>query len=192
MKRRPRGETMTTFDGRDGTALIVVDVQNKVVEGTHDRDAVVARIAGVVARARDAEVPVVWVQQTDDSLSEGSEAWAIVPELSPRDDEARIHKEFGDSFEGTPLESVLAEREIGRVVVVGAQTDACVRSTIHGAFVRGYDTTLVSDAHTTEDLSAWGAPSPDLVIAHTNLYWQYQDGPGRTAEVVASADLVLP
>jgi nicotinamidase-related amidase len=183
---------MTTLDGRDGTALIVVDVQNKVVEDTHDRDAVVARIAGVVARARDAEVPVVWVQQTDDSLAEGSEAWEIVPELSPRDDEARVHKEFGDSFEGTPLESVLAEREVGRVVVVGAQTDACIRSTIHGAFARGYDTTLVSDAHTTEDLSAWGAPSPDLVIAHTNLYWQYHDGPGRTAEVVASADLVLP
>jgi hypothetical protein len=73
--------------------------------------------------------------------------------------------------------------------VTGAQTDACVRSTLHGAFVRGYDTTLVSDAHTTEDLSAWGAPPPDLVIAHTNLYWSHQRAPDRVAGTVATADV---
>jgi hypothetical protein len=47
--------------------------------------------------------------------------------------------------------------------------------------VRGYDATLVSDAHTTEDQSQWGHRPPDLVIAHTNLYWTYQTAPGRTA-----------
>ena len=94
-----------------------------------------------------------------------------------------------DSFEGTDLEDILAEGAIGRLVVAGAETDGCIRATIHGAFTRGYDTTLVSDAHTTEDLSEWGAPPPDKVVAHTNLYWQYQAGPGRTAEVVTAADL---
>ena len=73
---------------------------------------------------------------------------------------------------------------MGRVVVTGAQTDACVRSTLHGAFVRGYDTTLVGDAHTTEDLTAYGAPPPESVIAHTNLYWSFQTAPGRTAGTV--------
>jgi len=78
---------------------------------------------------------------------------------------------------------------IGRLIVVGAETDACIRSTIHGAFARGYDATLVSDAHTTGDKSAWGAPPPDVVIAHTNLYWKYQTAPGRTAGTVASKDV---
>jgi len=182
---------MATIEGRDRTALIVVDVQNDVVKNAYERTATIARIAELVGRARQAGVPVVWVQQTDDARPEGSAGWAIVPELSPDDGEARILKAYGDSFEDTPLEKVLADESVGRVVVVGAQTDACVRSTIHGAFVRGYDTTLVSDAHTTEDLSAWGAPPPELVIEHTNLYWAYQDGPGRTAEVVTSAELVL-
>ena len=50
------------------------------------------------------------------------------------------------------------------------------------------DVTLVGDAHTTEDLSEWGAPSPDKVIAHTNLYWQYHTAPGRTAGVVETKD----
>jgi Isochorismatase family len=78
---------------------------------------------------------------------------------------------------------------VGRLVVTGAQTDACVRATLHGAFVRGYDVTLVGDAHTTEDLSEYGAPPPDQVIAHTNLYWQDESAPGRTAATVDSAEV---
>ena len=62
----------------------------------------------------------------------------------------------------------------GRVVVAGAQTDACIRATLHGAFVRGYDTVLVGDAHTTEDFSQYGLPPADKVIAHTNMYWTWQ------------------
>jgi hypothetical protein len=54
---------------------------------------------------------------------------------------------------------------------------------------RGYDALLVADAHTTEDLSPWGAPPPDAVIAHTNLYWSTHRAPGRTAGTVATADV---
>jgi len=95
-----------------------------------------------------------------------------------------VEKNFGDAFEDTHLEDVLSAHHVGRLFVVGAQTDACVRSTLHGAFVRGYDTLLVSDAHTTEDHTTWGAPPPDKVIAHTNLYWSYQTAPGRKAGTI--------
>jgi hypothetical protein len=78
---------------------------------------------------------------------------------------------------------------VGRLVVAGAETDACIRSTIHGAFTRGYDVILVSDAHTTGDKTAWGAPEPAKVIAHTNLYWSYHTGPGRSAGVAPTADV---
>ncbi len=64
------------------------------------------------------------------------------------------------------------------MVVAGAQTDACIRSTLHGAFARGYDATLVGDAHTTEDLTEYGRPPADKVIAHTNMYWKYTKAPG--------------
>ncbi|WP_436537366.1 hypothetical protein [Actinoplanes sp. HUAS TT8] len=40
---------------------------------------------------------------------------------------------------------------------------------------------MVADAHTTEDLTEWGAPTPDKVISHLNLYWTWQDAPGRSA-----------
>jgi nicotinamidase-related amidase len=180
---------MTTLDNRPKTALLVVDVQTGVVAGAHARDAVVQNIAELVDRARREDVPVIWVQHDDDDLERGSDDWEIVVELKPEDAEPIIEKNYGDSFEATNLETVLSDLGIGRLVVVGAQTDACIRSTLHGAFVRGYDATLVGDAHTTEDQSAWGAPPPDAVIAHTNLYWKYQRAPGRTAGTVETKDV---
>ena len=100
-----------------------------------------------------------------------------------------VEKSSADAFEDTTLEAVLSGLGVGRLVVVGAQTDECIRSTLHGAVVRGYDATLVSDAHTTEDLTAWGAPPPDQVIAHTNLYWTNHAAPGRTAGTVEANDV---
>src|SRR5262249_22334934 len=162
---------MSTLTDRPNTALLVVDVQNGVVEGAHERDAVVANIDSLVERARREQVPVVWVQHaSDEGLVPGSEAWRIVPELTPDDDEPHVEKRYGDSFEDTTLEDVLSGLGVGRLVVVGAQTDACIRSTLHGAFARGYDATLVSDAHTTEDRNEWGEPPPVQVVAHTNRY----------------------
>jgi len=180
---------MTTLDQRPNTALIVIDVQNGVMQSAYDRDAVVANIASLVEKARDAEVPVVWVQHDSEELPKDTEPWQIVPELGPRPEEPHIEKQYGDSFEATDLEDVLARLGVGKLVVSGAQTDACVRSTLHGAFTRGYDAVLVSDAHSTEDLSEWGAPSPDKVISHTNLYWSWQGAPGREAGIVTTADV---
>ncbi|MEV6912470.1 cysteine hydrolase family protein [Amycolatopsis sp. NPDC051071] len=175
---------MTTLDNRPNTALLVVDVQNGVVDDGYEREAVIANIGGLVGRARREGVPVVWVQHSDEGLVRGSEEWRIVGELTRDDAEPLVEKSYGDSFEDTDLEKVLAERGVGRLVVVGAETDACIRSTLHGALVRGYDATLVGDAHTTGDKSAWGAPPPEQVIAHTNLYWRYQAAPGRKGGTV--------
>jgi nicotinamidase-related amidase len=178
---------MTTLADRPVSALLVVDVQAKVVENAFDRDAVVHNIARLVEAARAAGAPVVWVQHISEELPKGGPAGRIVPELAPRPGEPLIDKHYGDAFEETTLEEVLARLRVGRLVVAGAQTDACIRSTLHGALVRGYDAILVKDAHTTEDLSKWGAPPPEQVIAHTNLYWTYQTAPGRTAGTVTTA-----
>jgi nicotinamidase-related amidase len=180
---------MTTLDNRPNTALIVVDVQNGVVEGNYQRDSVVSNVSSLVDKARRERVPVVWVQHSDEDLAKGSDQWRIVPELTPDEAEPLVEKNYGDSFEATNMETVLSGLGVGRLVVVGAQTDACIRATLHGAFVRGYDATLVSDAHTTEDHTAWGAPPPDQVIAHTNLYWKYESAPGRTAGTVTTEEV---
>jgi nicotinamidase-related amidase len=180
---------MTTLESRPNTALLVIDVQNGVVAGTYERDSVVANVDSLVEKARREQVPVVWIQHSDEQLAKGSDDWRIVPELAPGDAEPLVEKSYADSFEDTTLESVLSGLGVGRLVVVGAQTDECIRSTLHGAVVRGYDATLVKDAHTTEDLTEWGAPPPEAVIAHTNLYWTNHKAPGRSAGTVETKEV---
>ncbi|HEX5095412.1 MAG TPA: isochorismatase family protein [Acidimicrobiia bacterium] len=182
---------MSTLTARPNTALLVVDVQNDVVANAYRRDEVIAAINAAIDKARAAGVPVIWVQHSDDELVRDSDGWQYVAELQRSDGEPLVHKHYNDSFEETTLEAELAQRGVGHVVVSGAETDACVRATIHGALVRGYDTTLVGDAHTTNDYTSYGMPAPDLVIAHTNGYWQYQSAPGRTAAVVPAAEITF-
>lgn len=181
---------VTSLTDRPNTALLVIDMQRDVVADAHDRDRVIANINALVDRARAEQVPIVWVQHADHDLPAGSDGWRYVPELVRNHDEPLVHKSFNDSFENTELESILAERRVGRVVVTGAQTDACIRSTLHGALVRGYDTTLVSDAHTTEDMRAWGGPlSPEQAIAYTNMYWGWSKAPGRSGCTAPTSEI---
>ncbi len=94
---------MTTLENRPNTALLVIDVQNGVVAGNHERDAVVANVGSLVDKARQERVPVVWVQHSDEHLARGSDDWWIVPELKPGDTEPLVEKNYGDSFEDTTL-----------------------------------------------------------------------------------------
>jgi nicotinamidase-related amidase len=182
---------MTTLTDRPRAALVVIDVQNDVMSGTHNRDEVIANIVALVDKARAEDVPVVWVQHSAEEMPKESDGWRYVPELTQDPSEPVVHKRYPDAFEETDLEVVLAERKVGRLVVAGAQTDECIRSTLHGAVVRGYDATLVGDAHTTEDLTEWGAPPPDKVIDHTNLYWGNHAAPGRAAGTVSTGSVTF-
>lgn len=181
---------MTSLENRPVTALLVIDMQNGVVGKAYERDRVIANIQALVDRARAEDVPVLWVQHSGDELPRGSEGWQYVAELKRMDAEPLVHKTYGDSFEATELEELLAERGVGRLVVTGAQTEECIRSTLHGALVRGYDATLVADAHTTEDMREWGFPvAPAESIAYTNAYWGWAAAPGRHGSVAPAAQV---
>src|ERR1700722_16468387 len=119
---------MTALPNRSNTALLLVDVQNGVLANAYNRDGVIANINALVNKARSERVPVVWVQHSDHQLPRDSESWRSVPDLARLGSELLVHKRYGDSFEATELEAFLAERTVGRLVVTGAQTDACIRS----------------------------------------------------------------
>ncbi len=182
---------MSTFTDRPHAGLLVIDVQKDVTDGAQNRDAVVTNIASLVDKARAEGVPVVWVAHHDEGMPRDSDQWQYVDELVRHEDEPLVHKSYGDSFEDTRLEEVLDERAIGHLVVTGAQTDACIRATLHGGLARGYDVTLVSDAHTTQDMTEWGNIPPADVITFTNLYWGFTSAPGRTTGVVKADDVVF-
>lgn len=174
---------------RPKSALVVIDAQNGVLADAWNVAEVVGRIADLVDRARESGTEVVWVRHSSGELSPGSDQWQIVEQLSPAEGEAIVEKTHASSYEDTDFDEVLADRGIGHLIVTGAQSDCCVRSTIHGGFARGYDVTLVSDAHTTEDLTEWGAPPPQDVVSHTNLSWTFESGPGRQARVQKSDEI---
>ena len=179
---------MSTKSG-SSAALLVVDMQVGVVDDAWNRQGVIEKVSELVDRARCQGVPVVWVRHSSEYVEFGSDAWQIVPELVPLPDEVIVEKRYGDAFEDTDLESALAEKHVGSLVLCGAQSDACIISTAFGGFVRGYDVTLVGNAHTTSDRSSYGMPTPDQVVNVINMIWTYRDAPGRQASVV-TADLV--
>ncbi len=181
---------MSSIPGRDKQALLVIDVQVDVVAQCFDRDGVVSRIAQLVDRARAAGTPVVWVQHSEPDFPIGCDGWQLVPELHRDDAEPLVHKNHRNSFEATDLESVLAGLNVGKLVVCGAQSNNCIRSTTYGALDRGYDVLLVEDAHTTED-GRWthGAIPASMVIDEQNRTMMWEDLPGRSSRIAPAAEV---
>jgi nicotinamidase-related amidase len=186
---------MSTQKSGDRTALVVIDVQNAVVENAWDRDGVVSRIATLIGRARDEDVPVLFVQHEEpasDDLQPGTDGWKFVDQIAPRAGEAVIAKQYNDAFEETTLPATLEQLGVGHLVITGAQTDACVRATYHRSLVEGYDVTLVADCHTTDDRAFDDMTiSAEQIVAHTNMYAQYTSYPGRRSRVVSQEDVAF-
>jgi nicotinamidase-related amidase len=180
---------MTTRSG-SGSALLVVDVQVGVVAQAWDRDRIVGNISLAVRRAREAAVPIVWVQHHNDELKRDSPPWQWVPELEPLPGEIRIHKSYNSAFERTELLSELDRLGVVRIFLAGAETNWCIRATAYGALERGYDVTLLSDAHTTQDMEL--APGRVVeargVIDELNVAMRWLAYPGRSNAAVSVAE----
>jgi len=184
---------MATIRPGNRPTLLVVDAQIDVMKNSHQADQVAGKIRTTVDRARAAGVPVVWVRHSADDLPEGSAGWAIRPDLGAQATETVVGKKHNSSFEETNLEQVLAELGTTRLVLCGAQTNWCIRATGYGALERGYDVTLVSDGHTTEDTEL----GPDRVlkaadvITDLNIAFSWLSYPGRKNEAVTAAEVTF-
>ncbi|MDN5743619.1 MAG: isochorismatase family protein [Nocardioidaceae bacterium] len=183
---------MTTLENRPNRALLVVDMQVGVVREAYEIPRVTATIKALVAKARHAGVPVVWVQDHGEGRAVGSDAWQLVDELDPADGEPRVGKAFGDAFADTDLEDILAAERVGEVVLVGAASEQCIRCTMHSAVVRGYDVALVKGAHTTTDLTSYGMPEPEVVVSFIDMVAAFgMQWPGRAGRSVTPDELDL-
>jgi nicotinamidase-related amidase len=184
---------MSTFADRPHRALLVIDVQTGVVQYAFERDRVVGNVRTLVDEARRAGLPVIWVQHNDAELPIGSDDWQLAAGLEPLPDEARVDKQYRSSFEATDLEEVLAGHGIGSLVVCGAETNFCIRHTLHAALERGYDVTLVADAHTALDSTWEDPPIPaELVIEELNRSYRDYQLPGRRCDVASTATALAP
>jgi nicotinamidase-related amidase len=175
------------------SALIVIDVQNANTSAAWQREEVIDRIRRLIDRAKAVGAPVLWIQHEDGpSFAPGSDGWQIVDKVRPAQDETVISKHYLDSFADTTLRKELDALGVGHLVICGAATDACIRATSARALVEGYDTTLVGDAHTTDE-GPWDFPLPDgrtvpvgaeVMVAYTNFFVADTVYPGITTSVV--------
>jgi len=179
---------MATRPG-NASALLVVDVQVGVVASAWDRDRIVGNVALAVRRAREAGVPLVWVQHHDEELLRDSPEWQWVPELAPRDDEVRVHKRFNSAFEDTALLTELDRLQVSRIFLAGAATNWCIRATAYGALDRGFDVTVLGGAHTTEDMELESGRVVEArgVVDDFNVTMRWLAYPGRTNAVATAA-----
>ena len=133
------------------SALMVIDVQRDVVPRALNVEQVVGNINSLIGKARESGTPVIWVQHSDDYLIKNTDGWEFVPELKPAPGDLRIYKTRANSFTDTDLSETLEALGTKHLIITGAQTDFCVNATSNAAVELGFDVTLVSDAHTTED-----------------------------------------
>lgn len=177
-------------EGNNGV-LLVVDVQVGVMQNAWDAQRIIKNIGTAVEKARGLGIPVIWVQHADDELVYDSPDWQIVPDLPPAEGEIRIHKQFNSSFEQTKLEETLAQLGAAHIVLAGAATNWCIRATAYGALDRGYDLTLIKDAHTTETLELNNdiRIEAENIIRELNIAMTWLSYPGRTNGTASAEDV---
>jgi len=182
---------MATVREGSKSVLVVVDVQVGVMRDAWDAQRVIENISTAVERARSAEVPVVWVQHSNSEMPEGSPQWQWVPELKPAGSETLIHKKYNSSFEKTSLDAELERLSATHLVLAGAATNWCIRATAYGALDRGYDLTLVKDAHTTESMPLDGGVTIDAerVVQELNIAMKWLEYPGIKNDTAHAAEL---
>jgi nicotinamidase-related amidase len=171
--------------------LVVVDVQVGVLAETWDAERIIGNVARAVERARTDGVPLVWVQHSDDEVPYGSEQWQWTPGVAPAEGEPVVQKHHNSSFEETDLDAELARLGATHIALAGAATNWCIRATAYGALDRGYDLTLVEDAHTTETIELEGGRriEASAVIDELNTVMRWVSYPGRTSRTAASEHL---
>jgi len=172
---------MATIRSTGKSALIIVDVQAGVVRNAWDTTRIIGNIARAVERARAAGVAIIWVQHSDQQLVKDSPDWQLVPELVPRADEPIVHKQFESSFENTTLEQELATRGVSHIVLAGAITNWCIRATAYASLDRGYDLTLLKDAHTAKTIELEGGFTieAEKIVTELNIVMTWITYPGR-------------
>ena len=173
------------------TALLIIDVQR----GLFDHDPrpfeareVIQRINHLAHSAREAAAPVIFIQheRQGSPLEYQSENWQLAAELVSQTDDLFVRKTTPDSFLRTNLHELLQAKGVEHLVISGYACEFCVDTTTRRAAALGYEVTLVSDGHTTQDKPHATAAS---IRAHENATLPNLTSFGPVISAVVSAQV---
>ena len=184
---------MATIRSGNKSVLMIVDVQVGVMKNCWDSECIISNINLAVEKAHNKGIPIICVQHSDDELKFRSPEWELAPQLSPLKTDSRIDKHFNSSFEETSLDELLSHLEVSHIVLAGAATNWCIRATAYAALDRGYDLTLIQDAHTTEDMEFedGAVVRAEHIIRDLNTAMKWLSYPGRVNQSITAKDLVF-
>lgn len=171
-------------------ALIVIDFQNAVLSEppAWQADTVLERIAGLIARARTAGVPVIYVQHdtAGSDWEAGTHGWQFPALIAPQPQDHVSAKNSCDAFRQTGLQQHLAQAGITTIYVCGYATEFCIDTSVRRAASLELATVVISDAHTTRDRPHLAAPA---IVEHHNWVWRQLLNPGNPVTLL-TADAV--
>lgn len=166
-------ETVAEMCSPATTGVLVYDVQVGILAHVRDRDGVVERIRSVLAAARAASVPVIYVrhvsvppaqmgvaalrtamawqrteraEQVRSAFPPGAAHAQLIDELAPEGGEPVFDKLGMSAFVGTPVETLLRDRRLTTVVLVGAVLEIGIEPTARHAADLGFLPVVVEDA----------------------------------------------
>jgi nicotinamidase-related amidase len=153
-RRRHQGE-------EGATALLVVDMLNPYEHPQADRlaERVADALPGVRAllgRAGEEGTAVVYVNDNYGDWNSSSEELArqamggahpeLVEPVLPREGQSFVVKARHSTFYQTPLEYLLDQMAVGRLVFSGQVTEQCILYSALDAYVRHFDVVVATDA----------------------------------------------
>ena len=176
------------------TALLVIDVQGEYFDPDGPAYVpagaeVLPTIVGLIARFREAGLPVVFVQHAHradgsdvgrmgdfagpddgDSFIEGTPRVALLDELGVTPSDIVVRKVRYNSFHGTDLDSILRTLGVRAVAIAGLMTSFCCETTARDAHGRDYEVLFVADANAGPDLQRVdGTPLPHAEVLQNTM-----------------------
>jgi nicotinamidase-related amidase len=175
------------------SALLVIDVQRGLFDQDprpDEADAVVNRINALASRARDADVPVVFVhhETKGGELAYGSQNWELAQRLNFQRGDVMLRKTTPDSFLRTDLLALLESWNTTRLVICGYASEFCIDTTTRRAAALGFPVVLAADAHTTHDKDH---ASGDQIRSHHNETLSHIESFGPRIEAIDAAEIVF-
>ncbi|HEX8206480.1 MAG TPA: isochorismatase family cysteine hydrolase [Solirubrobacteraceae bacterium] len=152
------------------SALVVIDMLNaydfddaeKLADSVRE---VLPNLKALIDRAAEADIPIVYVNDnygdwnsSADELVETARRGRfpeLIEEIAPRDDVKFVIKGRHSIFYATPLEYLVKELEVDRLILTGQVTEQCVLYSALDAYVRDFEVAVPRDAvaHIHDDLA---------------------------------------
>lgn len=132
---------------RQGTVLVIIDVQDKLFPHISDKERIVKNIEKLIPFAEIMKIPIVLTEQYPKGLGHTiPEVKKLIPHIQP------IEKVEFSCFRCEKFGETLNKLKARTLIVIGIEAHVCVAQTVIEGLNNGYKVCVVSDAISSRKL----------------------------------------